>query len=177
VASIAEVAGLIAEGTAIAAAATVLTFAALLGDIFGSMIAFWNVLEENERLAGMRAIAYTTVAWAFDEPVPSLSRELEARWRSQPLTPDLIQRGRRAWDNAAKSTVQELVKGALGRLGTHRSSNTKKLLVQAAKERIKMIASGNKRQVSRFLMELFEPKLNGTILEIWQRNYDFLYNE
>ena len=64
---IAEVASLIAEGTA-AATALQLVAAVLTPIMIG--IAILNAADTDKRLAGMQAIGYTLTAWAFGDPIP-----------------------------------------------------------------------------------------------------------
>lgn len=92
---IAEVASLIAEGTA-AATALQLMAAVLTPIMIG--IAILNAADTDKRLAGMQAIGYMLTAWAFGDPIPPFPRSLRANWSSFPGK-QALPRVEQAWKN------------------------------------------------------------------------------
>jgi len=68
---VAEVAGLIAEGTAVATAATIFSIVSGFLTSIAAIIASINANESDRAVAGLQAIWYTMTAWAFDDkPIP-----------------------------------------------------------------------------------------------------------
>ena len=68
--SIAEVAGLLAEGGAVAGTATAVSWLSTALMPLGAAISIVKGGQAGLRATGMRAIAYATTAWAFDDPIP-----------------------------------------------------------------------------------------------------------
>jgi putative peptidoglycan binding protein len=172
-----DVAGLIAEGGVLAGAATGIALANAILGAFGLIIASLNALETMSRMAGMRAVAYATVAWAFNEPSPAFSRELEGRMRDGLTGQPEINRCKRAWTNAAMSAVTELKKAALGRYGNGRSPKSQAFLIESAKQRLVAAGEGDRKKLCLFLMKAFEDNFSGELLNIWKAGYDYLYNQ
>jgi hypothetical protein len=169
--------GLIAEGGVLAGAASGIALANAILGAFGLIIAGLNALETGSRIAGMRAVAYATVAWAFDEPSPAFSRELEKRMRDGFTGPSEINRCKRAWTNAAMSAVTELKKAALGAYGNAKSLKSQALLIESAKQRLVAAGEGDRKKLCLFLLKAFEDNFSGELLNIWKAGYDFLYNQ
>lgn len=182
--TVAEVAGLIAEGTVLAGVATAASLAAVFGSMVGGVIALLNVLETGQRLAGMRGVAYASVAWAFDDDktdrhFPGFSRTLEQRLRyGGQVSESEVNRCKRAWADAVIATKNELEKKALGPYGYGRSMKSQKLLIGAAKKRIVLAGEGNRQELCRFIMQSFDRELKGQVLIAWQssRN-EYVYND
>ncbi len=103
-ATLAEVAGLLAEGSAAASVATGLSIVSALLFPVGATISLINAWETGERMYGMRAIAYTTTAWAFNDPVPKESATILRNVRNSGLSRDIPQYNR-AWQDASQSTI------------------------------------------------------------------------
>jgi hypothetical protein len=101
---IAEVASLIAEGTA-AATALQLMAAVLTPIMIG--IAILNAADTDKRLAGMQAIGYTLTAWAFGDPIPPFPRSLRANWSSFPGK-QALPKVEQAWKDTSDATVRNL---------------------------------------------------------------------
>jgi hypothetical protein len=70
--SIAEMAGLVAEGGILAGIASGIAVSYILLFPFGGIIEIVNCGEAGRRVAGMAAVAYTITAWAFGDPIPKL---------------------------------------------------------------------------------------------------------
>jgi hypothetical protein len=184
--TVAEVAGLVAEGTVLAGVATGVSLAAAIpGSVFGGIIMLLNELETAEKLAGMRAVAYSTVAWAFGDDAgrtdfPGYSRQLEINQRAAAgnITEAGILRCKKAWTESTIKAKQELERSALGRYGSGRREKSRKVLIDAARRRLMLAGQNDRKALCTFIMQTFDGKLRGNELEVWQANYNaFLYNE
>jgi hypothetical protein len=126
--SLAEVAGLLTEGSAAAGAATAVSWLSVALVPIGATIAIVNAGQTGLRHVGMRAIAYATTAWAFDDPIPA-----PVAWIRPEISQSMIDRAKRedpssaatydraavadranvseyrkAWNDAARSAVANL---------------------------------------------------------------------
>jgi hypothetical protein len=172
--SLADIAGLIAEGTVIAGAATAISVASVFLGSVADVINFLNALETGARMTGMRAVCYATVAWAFGDPSPTFSPQLKRNIEAGGLNE--LPKHTRAWADAAASTVPALTEASLGRMKSA-GEKTRNVLIEAAKGRIRLAGGENRKETCRFLMKQFEPRFSGSTLRIWQSGYDFLYPE
>jgi hypothetical protein len=172
--SLAEVAGVIAEGTVIAGAATAIAIGAIFADIVGNVIAFLNAHESGTRMTGCRAACYAVTAWAFNEPKPQFSKELETKVRSGGLND--LPKHKKAWDECTSSAVNAIVDASLGKM-KHAGEKSRRALIEAARSRTRGLGNGNRKDVCLFLMKQCESKFTGIHLSIWKSGYDFLYNE
>jgi hypothetical protein len=144
---IAEVASLIAEGTA-AATALQLVAAVLTPIMIG--IAILNAADTDKRLAGMQAIGYTLTAWAFGDPIPAFPRSLKANWSSFPgkqALPSVEQ----AWRDTSDATIRNL-EVEVAKKRVHKKCY--QLLWQA-------LGEGERKKLTRMLMEVRAKELRG----------------
>jgi len=108
---LAEIAGLIAEETVLATAATALQgISALLTPIMLG-IAMLNANDTDKKLAGMQAIGYTLTAWAFGDPIPGYPASLRANYSAFPGK-QALPRVEDAWRITAEATVRNLEEAA-----------------------------------------------------------------
>ena len=106
-ATLAEIAGLVAEGGVVASAGTALSIAGCFLFPIGATIALMNAWETGQRLVGMRAIAYGTTAWAFDDPMPPYPSVMRNNVISGGFQHEVADH-ERAWNNARDSAVRNL---------------------------------------------------------------------
>jgi len=66
-----------------------------------------SALEVGETLAGMGAVAYTTTAWAFDDPIPGYPQRIKNNLRMNGMA-DKIGSRERAWQRASQETLHHL---------------------------------------------------------------------
>jgi hypothetical protein len=180
--TVAEVAGLVAEGTVLAGLATAAALGAAFGGIVAGVISFINVSQTGEKMTGMRAVAYASVAWAFeddkmDRQFPGISRKLMINISAGGVTPAEISRNKRAWADAVIETKKRLELTSLGRL-RNAGAKTQKLLIASGKRRLTLAGNDNRQQLCRFIMKSFEGQLSGSQLVAWKNTCaDFVYNE
>lgn len=144
---IAEVASLIAEGTA-AATALQLMAAVLTPIMIG--IAILNAADTDKRLAGMQAIGYTLTAWAFGDPIPPFPRSLRANWSSFPGK-QALPRVEQAWKDTSDATVRNL-EAAVAKKRVHTRSY--QLFWQ-------VLGEGERKRLARMLMKVRAEELRG----------------
>ena len=144
---IAEVASLIAEGTA-AATALQLVAAVLTPIMIG--IAILNAADTDKRLAGMQAIGYTLTAWAFGDPSPPFPRSLKANWSLFPGK-QALPRVEQAWKDTSDATVRNL-EAQVAKKRVHKRSY--QLFWQA-------LGEGERKRLARMLMEVRAEELRG----------------
>ena len=148
---IGEIAGLLAEGSALVSGAGLLS-AFLTPIAIG--IAILNANETDKRLAGMQAIGYTLTAWAFGDPIPGFPLSLRVNYSVSPGK-QAIPRVEQAWivaSNAAVSNLEaEVVKKRI-----HKKSY--QLFWQA-------IGDFDRKKLVRMLMEARAEELRGVELD------------
>ena len=172
--SLAEIAGLIAEGSVIAGAATAISLGSVFLGSVADIISFLNALETGTRMTGLRAVSYATVAWAYGDQSPVFSPQLKRNIQDGGLNE--LPKHTKAWTDAVASTVPALTVSSLGRMKAA-GEKTRNLLIEAAKTRIRLAGNGNRKETCLFLMKQFEPKFSGSTLRVWQSGYSFLYPE
>lgn len=104
--TILEVFGLVAEGGAAAGVGTGLGYAGFFLFPVASSIAIVNAWDKDKQLTGMRAVAYATTAWAFDDPMPPYPTSL--RRNVMHSHPENVADNERAWNEARNLTVKNL---------------------------------------------------------------------
>jgi hypothetical protein len=178
-ATIAEVFAAFAEGSVLAAAASALAIGGVAAGLLASMIDFLNSLQKLERITGLRAVAYGTVSWAFNEARPGFSPQLLKRMNEMAgaLPPSEFDRCKLAWQQAVDSAYREMEKMALGPRGKYLSTKSAEALRKAGQAKLRRVSDGNKRELCRKLLVAFEKQFKGTLLEAWQKGYEFLYPE
>lgn len=149
--TLAEIVGLIAEGGAMSAAAAGTSIASALLFPVGATIELVNAWEAGQRLAGMVAVAYTTTAWAFDDPVPDLPPRVQQNIRTSGLGKE-IPGYQKAWKDASKATLQSLAEMVAKKPGTSKKSF--QIMFRA-------IGDDNRQSLCRALLKGFEKGMTG----------------
>jgi hypothetical protein len=72
-----------------------------------SAIEIVSAFQSGERLAGLTAVAYTTTAWAFGDPIPAFPETRKAALRANGLAKDIAGR-EKAWQESSHATVRSL---------------------------------------------------------------------
>jgi hypothetical protein len=138
-----------------------------------------NAREIGQRIYGMRAIAYATVAWAFGDSMPTGSATMLRRWRQwDPAEIPLLEM---TWQKVTAQTVANLQSRA----------NKLKLPYQRYREHIRQAGDGNRKTLCRLIFEKLEDRLNPAvfpfpqwlfrdgvkvgILDQWKASYSVLY--
>ena len=155
-----EIAGLIGEGGVISAVGTTVSMASVILFPLGAMINLVDVSEINMRTAGMRAVAYSTTAWAFNENTPGTSQVIK-----NITTTYERERAQKAWNDASAETRNVLEREVVKR-------RVKKSNMQAT---IQAVGHGFRAEVCRVLLKSFEEELRGVPLESWKSNYKIDY--
>jgi hypothetical protein len=109
-ATIAEVAGLIAEGTALATGTGLLAVTAGLLVSIGAGISCLNAYETDLRITGVRGICYGLTAWAFDHPKPRCPQQLKDAAFERSRVPLVERAWATAVDGAFRNQDAEVVK-------------------------------------------------------------------
>jgi hypothetical protein len=147
---LAEIAGLIAEESALAAATTALGMISALLTPISIGIAVLDANETDKKLAGMQAIGFALTAWAFDDPIPHYPLSLRTNVSSFPgkqAVPALEQ----AWRAASDATVRNL-EATVAKKRVHKESY--QIFWQA-------VGSGDRKKLVRLLMEARAEELSG----------------
>jgi len=142
-----ELTGLI-KGAAFATAASTISFLSTLAFPVASFGMLLNVNESGLKMYGLRAVAYTTTAWAFDKPIPTGSNRILARIKGLPTS--TIIKNKQTWLNVSRATVKSLNAEALKR---NTSEANLKLLYRA-------LSDNNPRTLCHLLMEELTSKLD-----------------
>jgi hypothetical protein len=119
--SLAEIAGLIAEGTLWSAAGVVTSIASAFLFPFAATIQFLNAWEGGLRVAGMVAVAYTITAWAFDDPIPGLPPRLQRNITASGLASQ-IPAYRASWQDASNATLKNIAEMIAKKPGVSKKS-------------------------------------------------------
>jgi hypothetical protein len=93
----------------------VLSMASIILLPVGAMKALIDANHASERYYGMRAVAYTTTAWAFDDPIPHSSparlHTIRQNFRGDAkLCSKTLSAFQQAWNNARQATLSKLNK-------------------------------------------------------------------
>lgn len=162
-ATLANLAGLIAEGTAAVAVADSIAILNIFLTPLGLFITFVNAWETGERLYGFQAVAYTTTAWAFDDPIPTGSRQTLKNIAQ--MFPKDIPNYEKAWKEASDSALAFLAKEPTTH---HVSKQAFQLLLR--------LAGDNRRQTLCLnLLKGFESKVDHVALTAWRSGYALEY--
>ncbi len=162
--SMAEIAGFITEGSVVATAASTLSTAVLFASPFLGILGLMNAVQSNERVWGMRAVAYTITAWAYDEPILTSSKKILQRM-SRAFPPEKIIRYNDAWQKASRATLNHLAaKAGSGKI----SKKSFQLLLMA-------LGNNNKGQLCLEILKGFEGEIGHIEIKFWKANYSVLY--
>ena len=112
------------------------------------------------RMTGMRAVAYTTTAWTFNEDTPKTSQVIENITMTYEKD-----RAKKAWNEASIKTRNVLE-------GEAKKRNVKKSSIQIT---LKAVGNGSQSELCHILLKSYEKKLSGPPLETWKSNYKILY--
>ncbi len=164
-ATLLEIAGLLGRSALATAGAEALAIGSIVLFPVGAIISLINAAETGERMYGMRAIAYTTTAWAFGDAIPDKSSRIIENVKAGPHTPDTLRSYHKAWSEASKSAVREL-EDTVRKLKTR--SNSYQILLRA-------LGEDNRQKLCRTLLDGFTPQLRGTALKVWNSNLSILY--
>ncbi len=163
-ASLAEIAGLIGESGVIAGAATGVSMATVFLFPVGAITALVNAFEGGEKMYGMRGIAYTITAFAFDDkPVPTGSLEMRRRADSNEK-----QRYDEAWKKARSSALRTL----------EQTAREQKVSIASYKAFLRAMGEDNRQKLCRSILEGLEGELKGrnpSMLISWRSNYKLEY--
>jgi hypothetical protein len=160
--SLAEVAGLIAEGTVMSGVAAGTSIVSAILFPIGATIELMNDWEAGQRLAGMVAVAYTVTAWAFDDPIPGLPPRVQQNIKASGLGNE-IPAYQQAWKDASGATLKSLAEMIAKKPGVSKQSF--QVLFRA-------IGDDNRQALSKALIKGFEKNVNGVEKEIL-RTYDY----
>ena len=167
--TMAEIAGILGHSTVAAAASTTLScLGAVLFQVMAA-IQFWNALETSEKLYGMRAVAYTITAWAFDQTPPTQSDTILRRLSTYPL---LVGHGipehHAAWKVASSQALANLAADVVRRKTSKKAYQT---LLRA-------LGENDKETLCYRIMQGLEARLKSPIEKLpWIGNYTVLYPE
>jgi hypothetical protein len=107
--TVAEIAGLIAEGTLAATASTAVGVANVILTPVGLTIAVLNAKETGFKLLGIASVAYTITAWAFDDPIPSrIPDRILQNNRSSGESQKDLDSDAQAWKDASDAAVKAM---------------------------------------------------------------------
>jgi predicted RNA-binding protein len=164
-----DVMSLLEIATALETSATFATISGNVGLIatllspLANIAAVMNAHEAGERMYGLRAVAYTIVAWAFDKPIPQSSPKIMYRLKHDPA--ESIARRKKAWMNASKSALVALRAEAKKRKV---NENSLKLLYRA-------LGQDNAKTLCLSIMKGLESKLSPIEKITWNGNLKVLY--
>jgi hypothetical protein len=154
--TLAEICGLLTEGSALAAAGTAVSLLNVFLFPVGAAIEFVNAWQFGEKLVGLRAVAYATTAWAFGDPVPRFPAQIRANVihdRGRNLQPVLFRES--AWNNASASAVKSL----------EETCRTKRIQKKSYQTLFKAAGDSNRNSLVRKLMKGLENRVDPG----WQR--------
>jgi hypothetical protein len=135
----------------------------------GALIAVINAYQTGQREWGMRAVAYTTTAFAFNDPIPTRSPALESRINQ---VGGFTNNGettakRKAWKDASTATLQHLQEEIGSPDGDKR---TLRLFFQA-------LGDNNRQKLCLRILKGFEEELQPIPKKFWVSGYKLLYPE
>jgi len=163
--ALAEIAGLL-EGAAFATVASAVNFIATIAFPVAAFGMLLNANEAGLRLYGLRAVAYTTTAWAFDKPIPSGSKRAMRNMRGKPAK-DILKL-EQAWSNTSRATINNLKKEAIKR----------KIKEVNLKLVYRALGNNNANQFCGLLMKELTSKLKSRIDIInWEGQLNYGYPE
>lgn len=105
--SIAEVAGLIAEGGVLAAISTYTSIASTILFPVAAMIEWVNCGEEGRRIAGIGSVGYSITAWAFCDSIPRLPARLRSNYLASGRSRE-IPLYEAAWKDASDAAIKNV---------------------------------------------------------------------
>jgi hypothetical protein len=148
--SLAEIAGLIAEGGVMSTVAAGTSIVSAILFPVGATIALLNAWEAGQRLAGMASVGYTTTAWAFDDPIPRLPPRVERNIKVSGLAHE-IPAYQKAWQDASTAAVRSLAEMVTKKPGV--SKENFQVVFRA-------IGDDNRRTLCRVVLKGFEKDLS-----------------
>ena len=159
-----EIAGLITHGSAMATVGSVLSVAsAVLLPVFAS-IELYNALATMPKIYGMRAVAYTTTAWAFGETPPTQSQVILHRVAHN-YQPD-VRFCEQAWRESSAATIRNLDSEPGKRNVSKRSFQ---VLLRA-------LGDNQRSKLCLLILQGFEKKLRTSVeLMAWKDGYKVEY--
>jgi hypothetical protein len=163
--SIAEATTLLTEGSMLAGVASGIGFASTMLFPVGGVIMLQNANETRERLYGLRGIAYTITAWAFDKPIPKGSPKYIGF--SKGLSARDLNRLHKAWKDVSLYTIKWLQNEARGKKVQEKSL---KLLYRA-------LADDGPRKLCLKIRKGMENKLDHIGKIFWKSEVKTLYPE
>ena len=143
--TLAEIAGMVAEGTAGAAALSALSIANAFLFPIGGTIAIINGAEFGQRVTGMRGAAYGTTAWAFGDPLPKMPAQFRQNILQAGSQWDVDQHDK-AWNDARDSAIREIEADVAKRGVSKKSYQTL----------LRSLGNDNRRMLVRHILEGFE---------------------
>jgi len=166
--TLAEIAGFITEGSLVASASSAIGLVTLFFSPIAGILTLINANETGERLYGMRAVAYTMTAWAFNEAIPSSSKRIVQNLRQgfPVVSPDKMTRYHNAWSKASRAMLNHLAattgKGKI-------SKNNMQILFRA-------LGNNNRSQLCLEILKGFEKQVGGYAETlVWKSNYKIRY--
>lgn len=167
--TLAEIAGFITEGSLLASTASTIGIVTLFFSPVAGIITLINANESGERTYGMRAVAYTMTAWAYNEAVlPGSNRILQNMRLGFPrVPPEKIKRYHEAWRKASQAMLAHL----------NSQTNSGKISKKSLQLLLQALGNNNKRQLCLEALKGFENQIPQTELKYWRANYRVLYPE
>lgn len=166
VAQLAELAGLIGQGAWMGAIPAVLSLQLILG--------WLRALDTNNRMYGMRALAYTTTAWTFNATKrPSGSPAMMELFEQWNWDDKKLERRQETWDKVSRKTWKNLQ-------AEPRKTGIDKVVIQAAfltvaRREQKHHGSEEKRLCLYLLKALEKETKRGIERTNWRQGYRILY--
>ncbi len=173
--TLAQLAGLVAEGSVISSIGTVTSIAGVLLFPVGATVAILNAIEIGERTYGFRAIAYTTTAYAFsDNVVPDKS---EAPDKSFVIRERIDRRGADAAELAALDQAWKVAKDSTWQ-NIHQTVLDRRVSGSNYRAYLRACGDDQKQKFCTLILKGFEGELKGKnpgVFDTWVRNYNVLY--
>lgn len=166
--SLAEIAGIVSQRSFVAGLGSSASIFSTLLLPASSMIAVVDALEAPQRTYGMRAIAYTITAWAFDDPIPKKSKRLTQNRTSgfPQASQSELEALQKAWAKASKRALKTIKKIA----------DEQNVSQEALKVVYRAIGDNDRKNLCLKIMKGFEPKIsNRHARKIWVSNYKVKY--
>lgn len=166
--TLAEIAGFITGSSRLVSAASAIGVVTLFFGPIGNFLALINANETGERLYGMRSVAYTMTAWAYNDAIPNSSKRIVQNMKQgfPVVTPDKMARYHNAWAKASRAMLNHLAattgKGKI-------SKSSMQILLRA-------LGGNDRSQLCLEILKGFENKVSGYAETLaWKSNYKILY--
>jgi len=166
--TLAEIAGFITESSLLASAASTIGVVTLFFGPIGGILALINANETGERLYGMRSVAYTMTAWAYNDAIPNSSKKLVQNMRQgfPVVTPDKMTRYHNAWAKASRAMLNHLAA----------TTGKGKISKKSMQILLKAIGNNDRSKLCLEILKGFENKVGGYAETlVWKSNYKVLY--